>query len=182
MDGAFGRDDRPDGGSAFWFEFEAALADMADAAESGASSGVPEPTGLRILAAEDHPTNRQVLKLILDPLGVDLTLVDNGAQAVEAAHAGYDIILMDAKMPVMDGMAATQRIRADEAGTGRRTPIIMVTANVFPADIEGYLAAGADRVLSKPIDVHRLLDAMAEAAGDDLTAGDGPRETMAAAG
>ncbi|WP_372786749.1 response regulator [Phenylobacterium sp.] len=182
MDGTFGRDDRPEGGSAFWFEFEAALADPADRAESGASSGVRMPAGLRILAAEDHPTNRQILKLILDPLGVDLTLVDNGAEAAEAAYAGYDIILMDAKMPVMDGTAATRQIRADEARTGRHTPIIMVTANVFPADIERYLAAGADRVLAKPIDVRQLLDAMAEAAGDDRKADDAPKAAATKAG
>lgn len=170
MDGRFDRDDRPGGGSVFWFEFEA---DLAAAPEAESSPNAPEVSfaKLRILAADDHPINREVLKLILDPAGADLCLVEDGQQAVEAARAGYDIILMDAKMPVMDGAVATMQIRKEEARTGRRTPIVMLTANVFPADIARYIAAGADRVLAKPINVKELLAVVAELSDDDLETG-----------
>ena len=154
MGGRFGRDDRPGGGSVFWLELHAPLADRQTAADREAPA--PALAALRILAAEDNPANRQVLKLILEPLGASLDVVANGAEAVTAARAGYDLILMDAKMPVMDGSEATARIRAEEAGAGRRTPIVMVTANVFPDDMARYLADGADAVVAKPIEVSQL--------------------------
>jgi len=183
MDGRFGRDDRPGGGSAFWLEFEAPLADRASLASAAEAPAAGPARPLRILAAEDHPTNRQVLQLVLAPAGVELTLVEDGAQAVEAAaQGGYDLILMDAKMPVMDGATATARIRAHEAGGGRRTPIVMVTANVFPADIELYRSAGADRVLAKPIDVRQMLSVMAELTADDAPAAGVAAEARARAG
>jgi signal transduction histidine kinase len=182
MGGDFGRDDRPEGGSAFWFEFEAAVLDGTGLGADAHPDRAEVRTGLRILAAEDHPTNRQVLKLILEPLGVDLTLVNDGAQAVESAAAGYDVILMDAQMPVLDGAAATAQIRSNELQTGRRTPILMVTANVFPSDVERYLAAGADQVLAKPIDVRLLFEAVAEVTAGSLDLVEVPAERASRTG
>lgn len=113
---------------------------------------------LRILAAEDNAANRQVLKLILTQPGLDLEIVEDGAQAVAAFAAGdFDVVLMDARMPVMGGLDAVRAIRHLEAASGRRTPIAMVTANTFPDDIAAYEAAGADRVVPKPIEVSTLL-------------------------
>lgn len=152
---------RPGGGSVFWFEIEAPLAVRPVAVEIDVAErpGLP----LRILAADDNPSNREVLKLLLGPLEVCLDLVENGAEAVQAAKAGgYDVILMDAKMPVMDGETAVREIRALEAKSERRTPIAMVTANVFPDDVARYLSAGADQVVAKPIDVQVLYACLAE--------------------
>jgi signal transduction histidine kinase/AmiR/NasT family two-component response regulator len=158
MGGAFGRDDRPGGGSKFWLELDAVRADGADPMADDAPPSLVVARRLRVLAADDHPTNREVLRLLLEPFDIDLDLVDDGAQAAAAAGGAYDLILMDAKMPVMDGAEATRRIRAAELGRARRTPIIMVTANIFPDDVERYVTAGADEVLGKPIDVRKLLE------------------------
>src|SRR5690606_4703704 len=103
-----------------------------------------EETGrvLRILAAEDHPVNRQVLTLLLSQVGITPHIVDNGAEAVEAwrrvSPAGpWDLILMDVQMPVMDGPTATRQIRAEERARGLRpAPIIALTANVMTHQIE----------------------------------------------
>ncbi len=119
---------------------------------------------LRVLAADDHPTNRKVIELILGPMNVDLVLVEDGARAVEACRTGaFDAVLMDVQMPVMDGLAATRAIRAFEAATGRtRTAIIMLTANALPEHVEAALAAGADRHLAKPIEAQRLISSLWE--------------------
>jgi CheY-like chemotaxis protein len=127
----------------------------------------PEPeamdaSALRILAAEDNPTNQMVLKALLGPIGVEPTVVDDGAQAVEAWSRGdYDLILMDIQMPRMDGMAAARAIRAEESRTGRpRTPIIALTANAMAHQVEEYFAAGMDLHVAKPINLAALYGAI----------------------
>ncbi len=108
---------------------------------------------LRILLAEDHPTNQRVVQLILEPLGVDLTIVGDGAAAVELfqPHA-FDLILMDMQMAVMDGLTATRAIRAREREAGAEpTPIAMLTANAMDEHLRAGSAAGADHHIAKPI-------------------------------
>jgi PAS domain S-box-containing protein len=116
----------------------------------------------RVLLAEDHPTNRRVVELILEGLDVDLICVEDGAQALNAEGAGdFDLILMDMQMPVMDGLAAIRAIREREARAGgRRTPILSLTANAMPEHAEASLAAGADGHLTKPIAADRLIAAV----------------------
>ncbi len=128
-----------------------------------------EPARLRILAAEDNLTNQMVLKTIIDIFGGDLTLVDNGREAVEAWKAGeYDMILMDLHMPVMDGIEATRAIRRIEAqSTIVRTPIIALSANVFIEQVDGCIAAGMDGHVAKPIDLGALQAAMEAALASD---------------
>jgi len=112
---------------------------------------------LRVLAAEDNAANRKVIQVLLEPFGIDLTLVENGRLAVESYAMGrFDLVLMDAQMPVLDGMGAVREIRAIEAANGRRTPIYMLTANVFEEDVARYGEAGADAVLAKPISLPDL--------------------------
>jgi two-component system, sensor histidine kinase len=113
---------------------------------------------LRVLAAEDIPTNQLVLRTVLESFGVNLTMVDNGREAVEAWGQGdYDIILMDIQMPEMDGVAATLAIRAAEARSGRpRTPIIAVSANAMAHHVKEYLGAGMDGHVAKPIELVKL--------------------------
>jgi CheY-like chemotaxis protein/anti-sigma regulatory factor (Ser/Thr protein kinase) len=134
----------------------------------------PQASRARILAAEDNPTNRLVLKTLLGQIGIHPDMVGNGALAVEAwRHGAYDVILMDIQMPEMDGLAATRAIRDEEAVTERRrTPILGLTANAMSHQIDEYRRAGMDGHVSKPIDVEKLFAALegalhAEAAIDE---------------
>jgi CheY-like chemotaxis protein len=122
------------------------------------------PAGeLRVLAAEDNPVNRLVLKTLLDQLGVELRCVEDGAAAVAAAQeGGWDVILMDVQMPVMDGPTAARAIREREAERGlARTPIIALTANAMAHHEAEYLAAGMDVLVPKPVELERLIGAIA---------------------
>jgi PAS domain S-box-containing protein len=112
----------------------------------------------RVLAAEDNPTNQLVLRTIMELFGLDLTIVANGLDAVTTwRDGGFDLVLMDVQMPVMDGRAATRAIRADERAKGlRRTPIIALSADVFQHQIDEYLAAGMDGHVAKPIELTNL--------------------------
>jgi len=131
-----------------------------DAAETEA-----EPGAVRILLADDHATNREVVRLILESAGVELTAVEDGAQAVEAFKAQtFHAVLMDIQMPVMDGLTAVRLIREFERDTGARpTPILVLSANVMPEHLEGSAAAGADDHLPKPIVATDLLEALGKA-------------------
>ncbi|WP_085341303.1 hybrid sensor histidine kinase/response regulator [Aquidulcibacter paucihalophilus] len=117
-----------------------------------ATSGAAERL-LRILLAEDHPTNQRVVAMILQPYGVDLTVVENGVKALEAFQADkFDVVLMDMQMPEMDGLKATQAIRAFELTANRpRTPIAMLSANAMKEHVEQALQAGCDVHIAKPV-------------------------------
>jgi signal transduction histidine kinase/CheY-like chemotaxis protein len=131
-----------------------------DGAEPGPAT--PAPSALRILAAEDNDVNRLVLSTLLDRGDLTLTLVENGAAAVEAWRAAdWDVILMDIQMPVMDGVTAARTIRAEETASRRsRTPIVAVTANVMPHQQAEYRGAGMDLVVPKPLQVDKLFGAL----------------------
>ncbi|MBK7761161.1 MAG: response regulator [Deltaproteobacteria bacterium] len=109
-----------------------------------------------LLVAEDNPVNQRVAAAMLRRLGYEVDVVDNGAKAVEAMSTrGYDAVLMDCEMPVLDGFEATRRVRAAE-GDGRRVPIIAMTAHVLRGDRERCIGAGMDDFIAKPIDLVRL--------------------------
>ena len=142
------------------------LQEVAIADAEGEVHTVWEPTelpGLQVLLAEDHPTNQRVVSLILEAVGVDLTIVENGQLALDAyAHHRFDVVLMDMQMPEMDGLTATALLRAYEAEESLpRTPVIMLTANALDEHVRASLAAGADLHLSKPLRAAELLDAIA---------------------
>ena len=108
--------------------------------------------GLRVLLAEDNPVNQELARLMLEKHGCEVTVADNGALAADALRAtpaAFDLVLMDCQMPVLDGFAATARIRAEER-PGRRMAIVALTANALQGDRERCLAAGMDDYLSKP--------------------------------
>ncbi|MEH6678533.1 ATP-binding protein [Phenylobacterium sp.] len=128
------------------------------------AADAPPLEGMRVLLAEDHPTNRRVVELILGAAGVDLTCVEDGAQALEAWAAGaYDLLLMDMQMPVMDGLTAIAEIRRRELVEGRgRTHILTLTANAMPEHGQASAAAGADGHVTKPVTAERLLAAVDE--------------------
>jgi CheY-like chemotaxis protein len=118
--------------------------------------------GRSILAADDHEVNRRILQLLLEPHGCRLTLVENGAEALEvASEQRFDAILMDMQMPVMDGLEATRRIR-QEALNGA-TPVIALTANALDLHRAAWDAAGVHAFLTKPIDPVLLATTLAEA-------------------
>lgn len=134
-------------------------------------------TQLRVLAAEDNPTNQLVLKTLLMQVGVTPKLVATGSEALEAWEAqDWDIILMDIQMPQMDGETATRHIREREVLTGRaRTPIVAVTANVMIDQVARYRSVGIDAVVPKPIELRTLLTAMDEALNEIEQGGDRPQ-------
>ncbi len=120
---------------------------------------------LRILAADDHPTNRRVLQLILEPLGVDLTFCEDGQQALDAVEqADFDLVLMDLQMPVMDGLTATRLIRQrEEVKQCVRMPIIALSANAMTHHKAEALEAGADLHIAKPFTPEVLITGVKEA-------------------
>jgi signal transduction histidine kinase/CheY-like chemotaxis protein len=128
---------------------------------------------LRILAAEDHPTNQKVLRLILEPLGVDLTLCGDGKAALKAYQSNhFDVILMDMQMPVMDGLTATKAIREHEKTHHLpATPVVMVTANAMRQHRDQAIEAGANSHLAKPFTpvslMHAIEAALAEMSSVD---------------
>ncbi len=160
MEGELDCESEPGGGSAFFLTlpFVPVAAPAAVEDHAAARLGDVIPT-LRVLLADDHATNRKVVELILAQAPVELTAVENGAQALDAYRGGdFDLVLMDMQMPVMDGLEAIREIRQHEAVLGREaTPIIMLTANALPEHVASGVAAGADRHLSKPFNAADLL-------------------------
>jgi len=115
---------------------------------------------LRILIAEDNVINQQVILFILQKLGYDPTIVDNGREAVDmAAKTTFDVILMDLQMPEMDGLEATKLIRSAVAAGGPTTQpaIIALTANTMEGDEDECLRAGMDDYLGKPVKLEEVI-------------------------
>jgi CheY-like chemotaxis protein len=117
---------------------------------------------LRVLVVEDKPINRQVLGLILETVNARTTFAENGLEGVRAYQEDpFDVVLMDLRMPVMDGYQATREIRAVEAARRTpRTPVIVVSAHTRPHEIQAAQQAGADHHLGKPVSVPALLGAI----------------------
>lgn len=154
-------------GSSFTLELPLARAGPHDAIAALTVAPAGLDRLLRVLAAEDNTTNQLVLSALLEPLDIELVIVGNGAEAVEAsALQEFDIILMDIQMPVMDGVEATAVIRAREARTGRPAlPIIALTANAMSHQRQAYAAAGFTSVVAKPIEAETLFHALSLSLG-----------------
>jgi len=140
----------------------------ADLAPDEAPAHAPDRP-LKVLAADDNPTNRKVIELMLEAAGVEVVTVENGFEAVEAWRGGgFDAVLMDLRMPVTDGLSAIRAIRSEEQAGGRpRTPTIVLSANTSPDDRAASAAAGADGHIAKPIRVEALFGALETALAAD---------------
>lgn len=145
---------RPEGGSRFWLD--APLTPVLPASTQPDMGGNRR---LRVLIADDHPTNRRIVELMLEKLA-EVTSVEDGLEAVEVtADEAFDLILMDIQMPRLDGISAVARIRAGEKASGQRpTPIVMLTANTQAEYLKACQAAGADHHIGKPFTASALLN------------------------
>jgi CheY-like chemotaxis protein len=162
MGGAIQAKSTPGGGSVFSFVLPLERADEELLAVSDDGGDDVSLDGVRVLLAEDHPTNQKVIQLILDTVGADLTIVENGRLALDALEKEpFHIVLMDMQMPELDGLSATAMMRDREAALRLpRTPVIMLTANAMDEHVRASLDAGADRHISKPVRAVELLDAI----------------------
>lgn len=157
-------------GARFVFRFEAAEAAGREAEPRDVLENAPPLDQVRVLIAEDNAVNQLVARAMLEPLGVILTVVDNGQDALEAmGDARYDCVLMDINMPVMDGVTALEAIRAGRVGA-HPPPIIALTASAMAGDRERFLEMGFDDHLGKPIRPAELVMAIASAV-DGASAG-----------
>jgi PAS domain S-box-containing protein len=173
MGGGIAVQSRVGEGSAFTLTVPLArIGDEAEAAPPCPAPALPPEGALRVLAAEDNSVNQTVLRTLLQQVGVEPVIVDDGAAAVAAWRAQeWDVILMDVQMPVLDGPDATRAIRAAEAATGRRrTPIVALTANAMSHQVAEYAAAGMDGLIAKPIRVGELFAALEAALAEDAGA------------
>ena len=169
MGGALGVDSEPGTGSVFHFTAllripgsPTPLPDPPATPETRAAALLPAGHGLRILLAEDNAVNRKLAVNMLAKRGHEVVCVDNGRAAVDACRASrFDMVLMDLQMPEMDGLAAATAIRAFEAGSDARVPILALTAHALKSDEERCLAAGMDGHVTKPIRREELLRAIA---------------------
>lgn len=160
MEGTIAVERSPQGGARFRFELGIL---QAGAEHREAAVRMAEPTPhetLHVLVVDDNATNRFVAGKILALFGCTHETADDGEQAVAAVARGhFDLVLMDIKMPVMDGVAATRAIRA-LPGAGATVPILALTANADPRDEIEYRSAGMDGVAQKPIQPDALLNAI----------------------
>lgn len=168
MGGVIDVDSEPGKGSVFSFEIPAALppADTQPAVtQRGQAVGLAEgQKSYRLLIAEDQPENRLLLRKFLEPLGFELREAENGEEAVAACREWRpDLIFMDIRMPVMDGLEATRRIKS--AGAGAETRIVAVTAHALEEERREILAAGCDDLIRKPYEFDDILDALTKNIG-----------------
>ena len=131
------------------------------AAGRGARHRPAQERPLRILVAEDNPTNQKLVVTLLEQRGHTVVVAPNGREAVRrAAEQSFDLVLMDVQMPEMSGLEATAAIRAREQATGAHVPIVAMTAHAMTGDRERCLEAGMDAYVSKPLRPDELLAAI----------------------
>jgi PAS domain S-box-containing protein len=162
MGGTIGVESREGRGSIFWLEVELPLAEaeaMVDAEDAPAALDRP----IRLLLVEDVDVNRELVRVILEPFEIEIDTATNGVEAIDAVRrAAYDLVLMDLQMPVMDGLTAAAHIRALPDAALQRLPIIAMTADVMPDQVQRCLDAGMNAHLGKPLSPTALLRTIAE--------------------
>jgi two-component system, sensor histidine kinase len=171
-------DAKPNPGPGATVSFDLAAETAVQGATEDDAIGADATRSAHILVVDDNATNRMVVEALCEMFDCSTESVVDGVEAVEAAKAGrYDVILMDIKMPRMDGVAATREIRK-LAGAAGRVPIIALTANADADEVAQYLAAGMRAVVEKPIKPERLMEALDAALSEK---GEGAAAAAAAA-
>ncbi|MBB3898314.1 hybrid sensor histidine kinase/response regulator [Roseococcus suduntuyensis] len=160
MQGRIGVESEPGQGAMFWVEVPLAEATPPrEPAQPGMAGGSVRP--LRLLVADDIAPNRLLMRALLGAAGHEVTVVTDGAEALAAVQSQpFDAVLMDVRMPGMDGLEATRRLRA-LPGPEARLPVIAVTASALPEEITECRAAGMDTHVAKPVDRAVLLGLLA---------------------
>ncbi|MCW6506629.1 PAS domain S-box protein [Lichenifustis flavocetrariae] len=154
MKGRIGADSMPEGGSRFWFEVPLDPHVHISSSRAVVGGRPSHVASSRLLLAEDHAMNAEIISAMLTARGHQVEIVSNGAEAVDAVRSGskFDLVLMDMQMPVMDGIKATTAIRQHEAVAARpRVPIVGLTANAMVEDAAMCLEAGMDAHMAKPV-------------------------------
>jgi PAS domain S-box-containing protein len=174
----------PGGGSTFRFVVPLPVAEegsSADAPPPAAPQATPPPRRrLTVLVAEDQAVNQKLVARMLTNRGHEVVLAADGRAALDRlAVERFDAVLMDVQMPELDGLSATAELRAREKGTGRRTPVIALTAHALAGDRERCLSAGCDFYLSKPVRKEELYTALESLADPELTTPGAPAVTPA---
>ena len=162
MGGGIALVSRPDHGTTFTVDLP--LKTLAGvAARSSVTEAAVRLDGRRVLVVEDNRTNQVVVQKMLERRGASVVLAENGKAALDRiGESAFDVVLMDLSMPVMSGLDATRRLRAEEARAGRpRLPVVALTGNAFARDREAALEAGCDGFLTKPVRTAALLGAIA---------------------
>ncbi|HRD45794.1 MAG TPA: response regulator [Caulobacter sp.] len=150
----------PNPGAGVTVTFELIAAPAAIETEAATPAGDGPMRAAHVLIVDDNATNRMVAEALCEMFDCTSEQAVDGVEALEAVQArSFDLILMDIKMPRMDGVAATRAIRALE-GPASRTPIIALTANADPEDVRAYIEAGMNDVVEKPIKAERMLEAL----------------------
>ena len=191
MGGQVGVDSRAGVGSTFWCRLRLPNGNMPAAKPRDSDFGAlderwgPQLRGVRVLVVDDNAVNQSVARELLEATGAQVTLAGDGQQALDLMQTlEVDCVLMDMQMPVMDGLEATRRLRAQQRL--RRLPIIAMTANASTQDRRACLAAGMNDFVSKPVEPKRLLDIVARWAGREAAvarpAGPGAPATAAPSG
>ena len=177
MGGSLGHEDNPGGGSVFWLQLPLdvvpvaapVLAPVFDVPDGATAPSLTRP--LHVLVVDDVLMNRDIAGAFLRTAGYEVVSLDNGAASVAAAAStDFDVILMDVRMPSMDGLEATRRIRALEGARGQ-VPVVAMTAQTFTDQLEECWAAGMDSHVAKPFDPETLVAAVARAAVAERTQG-----------
>ncbi len=164
LDGEIGMDSTPGQGSTFWFvvplkkrEHDTVPPAPTALTRTAEQRLQAEYAGARVLLAEDDLVSREVASFQIGSAGLLVDLAEDGRQALELARQNrYALILMDMQMPVMNGVEATQAIRATSLNTS--TPILAMTANAFDEDRDACLDAGMNEHISKPVDPENMYE------------------------
>ncbi len=170
MGGDIGIDSVEGEGATFWFTIPVTVSETTVAAPAlDASNGEYRAVRpLRILLAEDNDLNQMIISAVLSKFGHAITVVDDGRAAIEAVRAGdFDVVLMDVRMPDMDGPDATRIIR-QESNVKSAIPIIAVTADAVVENRESFIASGMNAVVTKPIDRLKLIQAINEVLNEEV--------------